>query len=177
LKDKYHCKNWDKSLNNTYIDNNITIYPCKIYIPAYGCLIDILGPYFDASRFIRCNKRKKSEKTLLLANSNLKNEINIKRVGYPITIIEKQEDDTSLYCSALANFVKNNLINMDNENKSNMMNKRKKPEIIIDFTNDIYGKIKININFNKELSKMRKNLEKRKNNNNSNNILFFFSII
>ena len=86
LNDKYHCKNWDLGLNNTYIDNNSTNYPCKIYIPRYKCYIDILGKYLDFSIFINCNKRKKNEKYLLLHDSNLKNESNIKRIGYPITI-------------------------------------------------------------------------------------------
>ena len=61
-------------LNNTYNDNNSTIYPCEITIPTSKCFVDILGPYLDFSLFIDCNKRKNREKYLLLKESNLRNE-------------------------------------------------------------------------------------------------------
>ena len=41
IKDKYYCKDWDKGLNNSYINNDITKYPCSINIPKRRCLIDI----------------------------------------------------------------------------------------------------------------------------------------
>ena len=88
FKNNYFCKNWSMGLNKTYIDNNNTIYPCGI--------IDILGPFLDFSRFVDCNIRKNREKYLLLKNSNLRNKKDIKRIGYPITINEKDEEITSL---------------------------------------------------------------------------------
>lgn len=39
IKDKYYCKNWDKGLNNTHINNNVSIYSCSINIPKEKCLI------------------------------------------------------------------------------------------------------------------------------------------
>jgi hypothetical protein len=48
---------------------------------------------------------------------------------------------------------------------------KKKPEIIVDFNEDPYGKILININHNKSLSEQRSKLSL---NNSSNNILFIF---
>ena len=134
-----------------------------------------MGKYLDFSIFINCNKRKKNEKYLLLHDSNLKNESNIKRIGYPITINKKQEDVTSLYDRNLQRFVKKNLVNMDNKKKLNELKEKQKPEIILDFSKNALGEIKININYNEELSKNRKLLEnKNKNNNNSNNIIFLF---
>ena len=175
LKDKYHCKNWDKGLNNTYIDNNSTIYPCKIDIPKYKCFIDIIGPFIDFSYFIDCKKRSNKAKYILLENSNLRNKTNIKKIGYPITIMDKEEASTSLYESDLLKFVKNNLINMDNKKKLNKLSFRKQPEIFLDFSNDKLGEIKINLNYNKQLSKKCKLLEKKNENNvNSNNIIFLF---
>ena len=32
-KEDYYCKDWDKSLNNSYINNDPSFYPCKINIP------------------------------------------------------------------------------------------------------------------------------------------------
>ena len=166
LKDKYFCKNWSMGLNNTYINNNSTIYPCEITIPTSKCFVDILGPYLDFSRFIDCNKRKNREKYLLLKESNLRNEKNIKRIGYPITINKKEEDITSLYDRKLFRYVKNHLIDMDKVN-----NRRIRPEIILDYSNNSFGELKIKINYNEKLSKKRKLLEK---NVDSKNILFIF---
>ena len=174
MKDKYFCKNWSMGLNNTSIDNNNTIYPCKIIAPKSKCFIDIFGPFLDFSRFFECNKRKNREKYLLLKDSNLKNEKNIKRIGYPITINKNEEDITSLYDRKLVRYVKNNLINMDKIKIVHNLNKRNRPEIIIDYNNNSFGELKININFNKELSKKRKLLEK---NVDSKNILNINQII
>ena len=90
-------------------------------------------------------------------------------------INKKQEDVTSLYDRNLQRFVKKNLVNMDNKKKLNELKEKQKPEIILDFSKNALGEIKININYNEELSKNRKLLEnKNKNNNNSNNIIFLF---
>lgn len=163
FKNNYFCKNWSMGLNKTYIDNNNTIYPCGI--------IDILGPFLDFSRFVDCNIRKNREKYLLLKNSNLRNKKDIKRIGYPITINEKDEEITSLYGKKLVRYVTNHLIDMDDRKTLEKLNERKMPEIILDYNNNSFGELKININFKKKLSKKRKKLEK---NDNSKNILFIF---
>lgn len=87
-KEYYYCKDWDKSLNNSYINNDPSLYPCKIQIPKNKCLISIIGPFFDFSKIlnIKCKKRSNKEKNILISNSNLKNKTEVKRIGYPITI-------------------------------------------------------------------------------------------
>ena len=125
----------------------------------------------DFSRFIDCNKRKNKEKYLLYKDSNLKNIENLKKIGYPITINKNQEGKSSLYDWSLVRFVKNNLIDMNNLDALNKLKLREKPEIILDYSKNSFGELKININFNKKLSEKRKLLE---NNFNSNNIIFFF---
>jgi hypothetical protein len=67
-KEDYYCKDWDKGLNNSYINNDPSIYPCKINIPKDKCLISILGPLFDFSKIlnIKCVKRSSKEKDNLL---------------------------------------------------------------------------------------------------------------
>ena len=172
FKDKYYCKNWDRGLNMTYIDNNSKSYPCKIIIPKNKCLIDIFGPLLDFSRFINCNNRKNKEKHLLYDISNLRNKTNnVKRIGYPITISKKPQSSTSLYDRKLFRFMKNNLIDMDNFDQLKKLSKRKRPEIILDYTKDPFGELNIQINFNKKLSNKRKLLEQNKN---ANNIIFIF---
>jgi hypothetical protein len=118
-KEDYYCKDWDKSLNNSYINNDPLFYPCKIKIPKNKCLISILGPLFDFSKIlnINCQKRSSKEKIILISNSNLKNKTEVKRIGYPITIGKKEEINgkPTLYSKTLYEFVKNNLVDMDDK--------------------------------------------------------------
>ena len=107
IKEKYFCKDWAKGLNDTYINNNKTIYSCFINIPNNYCLIDILSPLLDFSKLfnINCDKRKEDEKYLLKKISNLNNKI-----GYPITIGKEEEikGRHTMYSDTLLDFVKNN---------------------------------------------------------------------
>ena len=174
-KDKYFCKNWDRGLNGSFISNNETLYPCSIIIPKNKCLIDILSPIFDLSKIlnIRCENRKEKEKYLLKNSSNLKIYKKIKKIGFPITKIDKEEikGKSALYSKSLMEFVRSNLINLDDENILKNLTQNKKAEIIIDFTNNPFGELKQEINFNKSLSNERL---KSGSNHSSNNILFLF---
>ena len=64
-----------------------------------------------------------------------------------------------MYSDTLLDYVKNNLINMDIKEQLSKLKKNKKPEVFIDYTDDPYGKLKININFNKILSIKRKKIK------------------
>ena len=162
LKDKYFCKNWDLSLNNTYIINDQSKYPCSINIPRKKCLISILSPFLDFSKLfkVNCTKRKEKEKFLLKDISILKNNKVIKRIGYPITIGNSDEikGEPAMYSNTLLTYVKNNLINMDDKENLNKLEKNKIPEIFIDYYDDPFGKMKINVNFDKILSIKRKKI-------------------
>ena len=174
IKYDYYCKDWNKSLNNSYINNDPSLYPCKINIPNNKCLINIFGPLFDFSKLfnIKCEKRSYNEKNILINNSNLNNKTEVKKIGYPITIGNKEEinGEPILYSETLYEFVKNNLVDMDDKEQIGKLDENKKPEIIVDFRNSSFGKIEININYNAKLSNERKLLEKV----NSNNVLFLF---
>ena len=76
-----------------------------------------------------------------------------------------------MYSNTLLNYVKNNLINMDDKEQLNKLKKNKIPEIIVDYNDDPFGKIKINVNFDKILSIKRQSI---KSNSSSNNILFIY---
>ena len=171
--DKYLCINWNKSLNNTIIDNNNTIYSCSINIPKKKCLIDILSSYLDFSKYLNknCSIRKEKEKYSLKDISNLKNYTDIKRIGFPITIGDEPEikGKSAMYSDTLLTYVSNNLINMDDSNFINNLNKQ--PEVFVDFNGNKFGKLLININYNESLSKEREKLDSNKN---SSNILFIF---
>ena len=172
---KYYCKDWSKGLNDSYIDNNETIYSCSINIPRENCLIDIFSPIFDLSNLlnIQCGKRKENEKYLLKQISNLKDSIEIKKIGYPITIGKKEEikGRPAMYSGTLLEFVKNNLINLDIANQTKLNEENKKPEVYVDFSEDTYGKLKIEINYSEKLSKQRLSMNKNKE---KNDILFIY---
>lgn len=174
-KNNYYCKDWSKGLNDSYIINNESIYSCSINIPKNKCLIDILSPIFDLSNIlnIHCNKRKEKEKFFLKEISNLNNTKDIKKIGFPITIGDKEEikGRPAMYSNTLLDFVKNNLINLDNEKQLEFIKENRKPEVYVDFSENPYGKLTININYSKDLSKKRLALS---NKNDSNNILFIY---
>ena len=173
-KNNFFCKDWDKGLNNTFIDNNSSKYRCKIKIPKTKCLINIIRPFLDASKItaINCKNRREQEKYLLKNFLNITNDTNIKRIGYPITIGKDPEiiGKPALYSNTLLQFMKNNLINMDNREQLNKLEEYQKPEVIVDFTEDPYGQIKININHKDNLAKERKIKQK----NDTKNILFIY---
>ena len=174
-KQKYFCKDWAKGLNGTYILNDKKIYSCSFNIPNKKCLIEIFSPVLDFSNIfkINCNKREEKEKFLLKNISNLINSENIKKIGYPITIGDKEEIEgrPAMYSNTLLDFVKNNLINLDDENQTKFLEPNKKPEVYVDFSNNSYGKLKINLHYSDTLSKKRLLRSEKKN---SKNILFIF---
>jgi hypothetical protein len=173
-KDNFFCKDWDKGLNNTYIENNSSKYPCKMKIPKSKCLINIVRPFLDASKFagIKCEKRQEKEKYLLKNFLNYANNTHIKRIGYPITIGKNPEivGKPAMYSGTLLEFVKNNLINMDDKEQLNKLEDYQKPEVIVDFNKDPYGQIQIKINYNESLAKERQLKQK----NETKNVLFIY---
>ncbi len=120
----------------------------------------------------RCYKRNNKEKNILISNSNLKNKTEVKRIGYPITIGKEEEikGKPTLYSETLYEFVKNNLVDMDDKEQLNKLEENQMPEVFVDFGNSSYGKIEIKINHKDKLSKERKLLEKKY----SNDVLFLF---
>ena len=57
------CINWEKGLNNTYIDNNKEKYECSIKIPKY-CPYKIGKFFLDTDRFSTCIKKVRALKNL-----------------------------------------------------------------------------------------------------------------
>jgi len=141
-RNQYLCKDWAKGLNETYI-------------------------------IINCGKRKENEKYLLKQISNLNKSEKIKKIGYPITIGKEDEIKgmPAMYSGFLLAFVKNNLINLDDEKQNYLLEEKQKSEVYVDFSSNPFGELKIEINYSNKLSEKRLLLSK---NNDSNNILFIF---
>ena len=176
IEDKIKCKDWEYGLNNTKIDNDKTKYPCNIIIPNHNCFLNFLGPIFDFSKRMSCSKRKEVEKNKLKSVSTSK-YINkeTKRIGFPITThklnynMNKQKNAKNLYKEIM-----NNLVDMDNKEQLNSLGEKDKPEVVLDYTKNEFGDIHININYDKELSKQRKKLEKNSKPLYENIIFLFF---
>lgn len=158
-----NCKDWPKGLNNSYIDNNIYIHGCLIKYPNF-CPYKIGKYIFDFTRWknIKCYEKKKDTKKVLIkfSKSHYINK-HTKKIGFPL--INKSPKlllNFDGQMNFLKNFVKENLVDMDNIHLVNKIYKNYKPEYIVDYTKNPFGEIIINLNYNKTLSKERKTLEK-----------------
>ena len=157
-----NCKDWGKGLNNTYIDNNLEIHGCRIKFPRF-CPYK-LGEYvFDLTKWrgIECYKNKEDTKKKLLQfiEKSYINK-NTKRIGFPLV---NKNPDLLLHALELNNtltkYIQNNLVDMDNTQLVEKVYKEYKPELIVDYKNNPYGEIIIDLKFNKTLSEERKKLE------------------
>ena len=165
------CLDWEKGLNNSFIDNDKNKYDCIVQIPKY-CPYKI-GKYFlDRDRFSSCSKTIWNPKELILIKSSSPYiNKNTSHIGFPLT----NRDEKYFFDIEPITFINRvfeNLIDMNNISLYNLLNDSK-PEISVDFSENENGKLNINLNFNKTLSDERKNLE-RFNVPYSNNILILF---
>ena len=185
----FSCVNWDKGLNNTYIDNSSKDFPCIINIPKpNSCYLSEIGPFFDFSSKYRptCFDKKIMEKekqnflkdfeTLNFSELSQKNHF-----GFPLTNTEEfipDEYGNMLY-SGIKSFeeeIYKKVILMDlyTKNKNKYYPNRNKPEIEVIFQGEI-GKIIINIRKNETLIKEREMIyNKKKNLIKYKNVLILF---
>ena len=158
VADSYmNCKDWGKGLNNTYIDNNLEIHGCRIKFPRF-CPYK-LGEYvFDLTKWrgIECYKNKEDTKKKLLQfiEKSYINK-NTKRIGFPLV---NKNPDLLLHALELNNtltkYIQNNLVNMDNTQLVEKVYKEYKPELIVDYKNNPYGEMIIDLKFISILDKL-----------------------
>ena len=167
---KINCDDWGKGLNETSIRNNNSIYACQIQFPKI-CPYKLLHFFLDFTKITKKNCTK-------FRKNIIKNTISpfitkaTKRFGYPLS----NKDPTCIkeikWNTLKKNFLKN-LVDMDNTQVLDKYFKNKIPEVLVDYTDNIQGKIEINVHHDKILSKKRKSLEKNYEPL-SNNILIIF---
>ena len=173
IYNSFGCEDWKLGLNNTSIDNNVGKYGCKIKIPKY-CFYKI-GKYFlDKNKFssLDCNEFGKNSRNKILkaSNSSFINQ-NTLHIGFPLVNKDKNLFNNIDYYT-FRKYIRENYIDMNNLTLINLLGD-KKPEISVDFSKNKIGQMKINLNYNKTLSKIRKKLE-GKTNPLSKNILVIF---
>ena len=161
-----NCNDWSKGLNNTFIDNDNNKYGCKLKIPK-KCPYKIGKYVFDITKIkgLNCSNRKRNarENILKLSKSPYINE-STKLIGFPLTnkdpicFLDDKDD------IIIQEYTLKNLIDMDNlEQINNRFFMDNKPEIIVDFSYNIFGEMIINLNYNRTLSEERKTKEKFSN--------------
>ena len=171
-----NCNDWPKGLNNTSIDNNSKKYGCQIVFPK-RCPYHLFKNFLDFTKIIgkECKKFhiNAKQKILKLTNSPYINET-VNHIGYPLT-------NKNLSCNIdfidRKNLMKKcfleNLVDLENKEVLNQYFKNKIPEVEVDFSNNQYGEMNINLNYNKTLSEERI-LHEKYSTPYSNNIIILF---
>lgn len=172
IKIYLNCNDWPNGLNNTYIENNINKYGCKIIMPKF-CPYKLGQFFLDISKIsrVKCGNDFNTKKKLLdFSNSKYINS-NTSRFGYPLINKYIKSDNQSK--ENIEIFIKRNLVDMDNKEQLKKIGKENIPEIIVDFSENPNGKIIINLKFNKTLSKERNEKEKNSNPYSKNIIILY----
>ena len=173
IKKKYSCDDWKMGLNNTSIDNRSSRHKCLIKIPKF-CPYKLGKFFLDFNRIssFNCDNNKINPRKLIIEKSKSpfinKNTLHI---GFPL-INQDDEIIKNIYKDDYFKFVYNNYIDMNNLTLINLL-KDRKPEVSIDFSKNKNGKMEINLQFNRTLSKERKKLEGT-NNPYSKNIIIIY---
>ena len=173
------CNDWSKGLNNTYIENDIK-YGCRIKIPKY-CPYKFTGYFLDVTKRagINCTKSTNTKRKILQFSKS--NQINkkTKRIGYPLTNQVEFWKKKSNRQKKIPYIIREHLINMNNlrRKKKKKFYKNRFPEVIVDFSNNNRGKMRINLHFNKKLSMQRKKLEKYYNPYSNNIMILYFDSV
>ena len=182
------CRDWDKGLNGTRINNSPEEYNCQINYPK-KCLINILNDYFDLTFYInkKCsvNDKQESEHEKFIKYLRLDNQLlsssKLTHFGMPITVNNPllSLDERYNYFKT-HNFVYRNTILMDlyNSNKGKYYDNILKPEIEIFYDKKTKARTaKINLIKNETMSKIRNEIAKNASRTNFslyNNIMVIF---
>ena len=164
------CSDWDRGLNNTYIENKVEQYGCSIKIPKY-CHYKVLSNFLDFTKILHLNcsiNKGNSRKNILKYSHSPYITKQTKKFGFPSTNKDLIGSLDGLDEYILKEYVVNNLFDLENN-----YNNFSEPEIIVDFSKNGFGELNINLQYNDSLSKERKKLE-NKNNPYSNNIMIIY---
>ena len=146
----FSCELWDVGLNNTRINNDKNIYPCKILLPGKDkCYLKKMEGNLDFSRIFRpsCTTQDilDGEKKILLNSLSDKyfGVSKLNHFGYPITTNDKYSMYLSKDLYEYQELINLNVIKMDLYNKDNYPDESY-PEVEVFFDENNHGKIKIN---------------------------------
>ena len=176
----FSCDYWDMGLNNTRINNDKSLYPCRIQHPGKNkCYLRRMDGFFDLSRILRpsCSAEKiiGKEKKIFLNSLDQKffGLSKLNHFGYPITTNSEKYDIYKVKdLKDFQELINHNIIKMDLFNEKNYPNESY-PEVELFFDENNHGNIKINISRNETLSEERKEIAKNKSSL-YNNVLIIY---
>ena len=155
--DPMNCSEWGRGLNNTFIEDDLNKYGCKIQFPR-KCPYNIFKHFLDFTKLKLqkdCTKKHRNSKKIIFKYSKSKYiNSNTKRFGFPLTnkgLIGRLDGMDDLL---LKSYVLDNLYDVDNHTIN-----ISEPELILDFTKGDLGEYIIDLKYNETLSKERKALE------------------
>ena len=171
-----NCKDWSKGLNNTSVDNNSKKYGCQIIFPK-RCPYQLFKNFLDITKIIgkECKKfHINAKQKILKLNKSPYINATVNHIGYPLTNKDLScsrdfDDDINL----MKNCFLENLVDLENKKVLDQYFKNKIPEVEVDFSNNQYGEMHINVNYNNTLSEERI-LNEINSTPYSNNILILF---
>ena len=192
-RNHFFCGEWDKGLNNTFIDNDSKDYPCKINIPKNNtCLIPEIGRLIDFTSLYRptCNHTdyiKSQIKYFKRALHELRENISFYNIsekkifGYPLTNNEIYSYNAcgTLVTPSIKNLeieLNKNIILMDLflKNKTFYYKNELNPEIFVNLKSQ-KNKVIVKVKKNNTLVKERKKISsKLKANRSFENVLVIF---
>ena len=153
-----NCNDWKYGLNNSFIDNDINKYSCSIIFPK-TCYYKV-GKYFlDKSRLrnTSCHNKDNTKANLIKHSTYKYINDKTKLIGFPLTKYNKLVHSLFINNSRIIkNYINDNIIDANNKTLLKNIYGDYLPEIIVDYENNNFGELKINIQFNKTLSEERK---------------------
>ena len=156
---KYEVFNCDY-FNKGIISNSEDDYYCKFTRPTGYCYMNTLTGFFDKfDNMNNCSSNKNSgEKEELVHDlkekyKNKKVSFNTKLFGYPLTNNQKYYfDEIGNKKSKLEETINEEIFDVKGKSEFN-------PEVILDYSDEKNPKLNINLQYNEELSKLRKGME------------------
>ena len=176
IKNLLNCNEWNKGLNNTYIENDINKYGCNIKIPKI-CPYKFGSHFLDISKIfkIKCGNEHNTKKKLIYFSRSKHINFNTSKIGFPL--INKITKSLKKYKENILLFTKTNLVDMDNNDQLKSIGKKNLPEVIVDFSENPNGKMIINLRYNETLSKERKKFEAKNVPYSENIIILYFDSV
>ena len=150
LPEYLSCNDWKTGLNNTYLKNDINKFGCKIRIPKY-CPNKFLKYFLDITKITRkkCNSSKYLRSNIIkFSKSKYINNSITKKFGFPKININLLWSKKSKNEKTIFSIIKKNLIDMDNKDLLKSIDQKDRPEIVVDFSENIKGKMINNIFIN-----------------------------
>ena len=174
-----NCDDWKYGLNNSFIENDINKYNCKIIFPK-SCPYKIGKYFFDRSTKKKtiCNEKIDTKSKLIEFSKDKLINQSTKRVAFPLPKYDKEVHMGSIKnAEKVINFYKRNIFDYDDSFLKEKILKKNTPELMVDYNNNPLGELNINLQFNKSLSDERKVFEKNSSPYSENIIIIFIDSV